>query len=195
MFSIHVATLNPLLEGTLILGGNSNVAFDQGLDKSNPSKTLLTHPTRASLKVAGLVHSQCLVDVWREVNPLKRDYTHFSSPHHSYARIDHILIATHQLPNVSSSKIIDTTLSDHSVVTVSLFKKSHHSKCTQWRLNESILSDPIRVTEINKALLEYFTLNGVSDTSAEMLWAAHKVTTKGKVIQIATQINKEKKRI
>lgn len=127
------------------------------------------------------------------MNPLKRDYTNFSSPHQSYARIDHILMPTRHLPNVSNSKIIDTTLSDHSIVHVSLYKTSHHPKHSQWKLNESILSDRIRVTEINKALLEYFALNDVGDTSAEVLWAAHKVTIKGKIIQIASQFKRERK--
>lgn len=58
------ATLNPLLEGTPILGGVSNVVFDQALDKSNLSKTLLTCPTKASLKIARLVQSHGLADVW-----------------------------------------------------------------------------------------------------------------------------------
>lgn len=111
------ATLNPLLECTTILGWDCNMAFDQGPDKSNLSKTLMTRPTRASLKIARLVHSQGLADVLQEMNPMRRDYSHFSSPHHSYARIDDILMSTHHLSNVSSSKIIDTTLSDHSIVT------------------------------------------------------------------------------
>lgn len=35
-------TLNPLLEGTFIFGGDSNVAFDQGLDKSKSPAAQLT---------------------------------------------------------------------------------------------------------------------------------------------------------
>lgn len=88
------------------------------MDKSNPSKILLTRPTRSSLKLARLIYAEGLADVWREKNPSKRDYTHFSSSHQSYARTDHVLIATHYLSHISGSKIIDTTLSDYSIVTV-----------------------------------------------------------------------------
>lgn len=96
-----MSTLNPLFEGTPIFRGDFNVAFDHGLDKSNPAKITLTRPTRASLKFARLIHAQGLVDVWREQNPTIRDYTHFSSPHQSYARIDHILMSMHH-PNVAN---------------------------------------------------------------------------------------------
>lgn len=46
--------------------------------------------------------------------------------------------------------------------------------------------------EIEKALNEYFIINDQTDISPEMLWAAHKVTIRGTLIQIATRIKKER---
>lgn len=37
-FQSLLKTLLPLVEGKVIFGGNSNIAFDQGLDKSKPPK-------------------------------------------------------------------------------------------------------------------------------------------------------------
>ncbi|XP_040198878.1 vomeronasal type-2 receptor 26-like [Rana temporaria] len=63
---------------------------------------------------------------------------------------------------------------------------------SHWRLNESLLDDPIIVIEIEKALKEYFLINDTDGISAETLWAAHKASIRGKIIQIATKLKKEK---
>lgn len=83
--------------------------------------------------------------------------------------------------------------SDHSIVLLSLCNNSIKSQLSNWRLNKSILSDPIRVTELEKALKVYFLLNNLQGISAETLWAAHKATIWGKFIQIATPLKKLKK--
>lgn len=97
-------------------GGDSNGAFDQGLDKSKPPSAQLTRPTRVSLKIAKLLHDRGLTDVWRESNPFKRDFTHYSYPHKTYARIDHILVPSYVVLAVIKSQIRDTVLSEHSIV-------------------------------------------------------------------------------
>lgn len=89
------------------MGGETNVAFDQGLDKTKPLKDRLTRPTKLSTRIAKTIHSQDLVDIWRELNPKRRDFTHYSSPHQSYARIDHILIQTNLIPLATKASIID----------------------------------------------------------------------------------------
>lgn len=87
-------TFAPLFEGTVIFGGDANAAFDQGLDRTKPPSAQLTRPTKESLKIAKLIHAQGFTDVWRELNPTKLDYMHFSHPHNSYARIDHLFRIT-----------------------------------------------------------------------------------------------------
>lgn len=150
-FQAMLSTLVPLMEGTPILGGDSNIALDRGLDKSNPSKPTLTRPTRASLKFARLIHAHGLADVWRESNPKKKDFTHFFSPHKSYGRIDHILLPSLNLPTITSSKIIDTTLSDHSILTVTLHNVSHRPKHFQLRIDSfSLHRTPLEWPRLTK---------------------------------------------
>lgn len=69
LFQHVLKTLTPLLEGTVIFGGDFNTAFDQGLDKSHPLDKRLTRPTKQSLCIAKLIFQHGLVDIWREVNP------------------------------------------------------------------------------------------------------------------------------
>lgn len=172
-------TLNPMLEGTVIFGGDSNVAFDQGIDKSKSPGQQLTCPLKASHKIAKLIHAQGLNDVWRELNPSTGDFTHYSAPHHTYARINHILIHTHAIPSVTQSRIRDTILWDHAIVSMTICLTAPKSGQKPWRLNESLLWDPVRVTMLEKSLLEYFKFNSTDDTSVETVWAAHKAFIRG----------------
>lgn len=47
-FQNLLSVLSPALEGTVIFGGDSNTAFDQGLDKSKPPAESLTCPSKQS---------------------------------------------------------------------------------------------------------------------------------------------------
>lgn len=61
--------LEPLLEGTIVVGGDSNMVFDSGLDKQHPLGAQTTCPPKQSLRIAKLIHQQKLTDIWRELNP------------------------------------------------------------------------------------------------------------------------------
>lgn len=106
-----------------------------------------------------------------------------------------VLISISHIPLVLKSSIGDTVWLDHSMVLIFLRNHLLKSKLSHWRLNESILSDPIRVQDLGKALKEYFLLNDLEEISAETLWAAHKAMMGGQFIQIATQLRKERQLI
>lgn len=57
-FNSLFRTLNPLTEDTVIYGGDSNVAFDAGLDKTHPLGRDLLRLNRQSLKVAKQIFHQ-----------------------------------------------------------------------------------------------------------------------------------------
>lgn len=191
-------TLGPLTEGVIIMGGDfntafdSNTAFDTGLDKSKPLTAQLVRPSKASIQIAQLIFQSGMTDIWKELNPSAQDYTHFSNPHQSYSRIDHILLSNRHKPLALTSSILEVAWSDHSRVLMAKRGDTRKQHTSHWTLNQSILKDPIRVTEIQGALREYFRLNDMGDVSAETLWAAHKVTSRGKLIQIAAQRKRER---
>lgn len=143
--------------------------------------------------IAKLIFQQGLIDIWREVNPTLRNYTHFSNPHGSFARIDHILIASTSIPLTHRAYIKDVVWSDHSMVILVLQRPRGHTPARRWRLKESILSDPIRTKDIETNIRNYFLINDTADTSPSCLWAAHKAVIRGHLIQLASQINKENK--
>ncbi|XP_077319443.1 vomeronasal type-2 receptor 26-like [Lithobates pipiens] len=141
------------------MGGDSNVAFDQGLDKTKPPKDQAKRPSKMSGKIAKFLHSKSLVDIWRELNPKSKDYTHYSSPHQSYARIDHILIPPSLVPMALKASIIDSPWSDHSLVLLSLRNVFTNKGGTHWHLNESILSNPVHAKCIADSIKDYFSTN------------------------------------
>lgn len=107
-----------------------------------------------------------------------RDFTDYSCPRNSFARIDHIFKTFPMSLNPS-------VWSDHSAVYMTLQHPSGKKHGRRWRLNESILSDPIRVLEIERAI-KYFIMNDTLGVSQGTNWAAHKATVRGKLTQIAS---------
>lgn len=103
-----------------------------------------------------------LIDVWRELNPLKRDYTYFSNPHLLYSRIGRkdILMFARDLHRMDgcSKGIMD--LSDDRPV----YLKLHLEQCrrdTLWRLNTHILNH--MKDQIKKEITEFWDQNDNGD--------------------------------
>lgn len=108
-----------------------------------------------------------------------KDYIHFSVPHRIQSRIEQIFLQSTAIPTVVSSKIQDTSLSDHSIVTLNLNYSSRVKGPFKWHLNEAPLSNPVHCTMLEGTLREYFTEN------------AHKMVVRGKLIQISSHLKRE----
>uniref|UniRef100_A0A671K8T0 exodeoxyribonuclease III n=1 Tax=Sinocyclocheilus anshuiensis TaxID=1608454 RepID=A0A671K8T0_9TELE len=73
----------------IILSGDFNQVRNIDLDKSsNKQTTSILHSAIDTMM------DECgLIDIWRTLHPLEKDFAFFSHPHQSYSRIDHILIS------------------------------------------------------------------------------------------------------
>lgn len=73
-------------EGIVLCAGDFNVILDQRIDTTSTkrNKTHLTKIMNTYLKEQGLV------DVWRELHPLEKDYRHYSIAHNTHSRIDYV---------------------------------------------------------------------------------------------------------
>lgn len=183
----------PSLGGYSDNGGDSNVARDQMLDKSGHNRFQLLHPHKQSGKIAKLMHSHGLVDIWRELNPHSKVYTHFSTPHKTYARIDPIFIAASVIPSVTRLSMRDSPLPDHSTGQMLITNTQGHDGMFCWRLNESILSNPVHCTILEKDIVEYFQVNDDGTVSPETQWASHMAVMRGKIIQLASKLKCERR--
>lgn len=97
------------------------------------------------------------------------------------------------LANSTNAVIHPCPWSDHQVTSLNISHIGLKPSVAGWRLNESLLKDPILVSQISKHMEEYFATNNTNDISPTVLWAAHKVVIRGHLIQIAT--NRKKQRL
>lgn len=122
--------------GVLICGGDLNIRLNPKLDTSN---THTVQPNLISKKINLAMKEIGLIDIWRELNPSKRDYTFFSNPHLAYSRIDYFLTFAQDLNRVVGCDVGSMDLSDHSPMYLKL-NLEQYRKDTLWRLNTFVLS-------------------------------------------------------
>ena len=61
-----------------------------------------------------------LIDIYSTLHPKSTEYTFFSTPHHTYAKIDHKLEVNHSSANAKKMEIITNSLSDYSTIKLEL---------------------------------------------------------------------------
>lgn len=107
-------------EGILICGGDFNVVMNHNFDTTSfkKNKTHLTKFITTSVQEMGPI------DVWRELQPLARDYTHYSVPHSIYSRIDYFLMSIGESHRVTGCKIGVADVSDHNTISLTIHLNS-----------------------------------------------------------------------
>ena len=125
-------------EEILICGGDFNITLNQNLDTTSTkksSKIQLAKYINTALTEVGIT------DVWRELHPLERDFTHYSAPHLVHARIDYFFMNTVDRFRIEECKIGVADVSDHSILHLTL-KLNGRKRNTVWRMNVGILNNP-----------------------------------------------------
>lgn len=135
-----------------------------------------------------------LVDPWRLLHPQERDYSFFSQVHHTYSRLDYLLIIHKDLSRVASTRIDVISLSDHSPVHMTLQLGPVTQNPPSWRLNEILLPSEEVPSELLVVMREYFSINGVSVDNPLVVWEAHKSVIWGTLIKIGARPQRERSR-
>ncbi|CAH2278107.1 Hypothetical predicted protein [Pelobates cultripes] len=163
--------LTDFTEGTLVTGGDFNVTLDPKVDSSTGYSSI---PQREIRTINHTLKTLRLVDCWRTLNPLDREYTHYSIIHKRYSRIDFLLLQQEALIRLRRASIHTATWSDHGQVSIDLESPLIRPTKTTWRLNDSLLTDlPLRA-QVTDTLQTYFTENETGDVSDTTIWEAHK---------------------
>ena len=102
-------------EGILICG-DYNVVMNHNLDTTSPKRSNM-HLTKF---INTSVQEMGLIDVWRELPPIERDYAHYSVSHSAYSRIDNFLINTSENHRVTECKIGVADVSDHNGISLTI---------------------------------------------------------------------------
>lgn len=143
-------------QGQVLLAGDFNQVLDGALDKSRFFQTAMPKD-RAAIHM--LMKDIGLIDIWRVVNPSKREYSFYSHCHKSYSRIDIILISKNLINAVIDSNINAISLSDHAPVVLCLQIHPDRLRRGRWRMNTSMLQDEVFHDELAKDLSSFFEIN------------------------------------
>ena len=171
-----------------MLAGDFNQVIDGALDRSRFSRTVIPKDRAA---IHTLMKDNGLMDVWRVVNPNKREYSFYSHCHKSYSRIDFILISQNLINAVIDSNVNTISLSDHAPVELCIKIYPERLRRGRWRMNTSMLQDEVFHNELAEDLSSFFEINIGSTDNMAMVWEASKAYIRGKIIAQTSKRKKE----
>lgn len=90
--------IKPLLNNTIMEAGGilicgRDIVMDDKLDTTNKKKKA----NQVTKLIKTTFEEFRIIDLWRDLHPKQRDYTHYSAPHDSYARVDYFSISKKDL--------------------------------------------------------------------------------------------------
>uniref|UniRef100_A0A8C5MTX1 Endonuclease/exonuclease/phosphatase domain-containing protein n=1 Tax=Leptobrachium leishanense TaxID=445787 RepID=A0A8C5MTX1_9ANUR len=168
--------LDTFQKGITVVAGDFNVTLEPQLDSSTGASSTPAHVLHS---IRRSLHAYRLVDVWRALHPSERDYSLFSQVHSTLTRIDYFFMHYHNLTLTTSIDIAATTWSDHAPLNLKIQSPLFVPRERQWRLNVSLLDDPLISEELRTTLEHFFTENNTPDISIPTSWEAHKAVIRG----------------
>jgi hypothetical protein len=92
-----------------------------------------------------------LIDIYRTFHPKSKEYTFFSAPHGTFAKIYHIICHKTDLNKYKKIEIIPCLLSDQGGLRLVFNNNKNNRKPTYtWKLNNTLLNDNLVKEERNK---------------------------------------------
>lgn len=101
------------------------------------------------------------------------------------------LVSKIDVHRVAECKIEPITLSDHSPIMMEI-NLGQEKQFRYWRLNVSILNDPLIQQELRERLKQYMDINDNGEVTPSILWDAAKAVMRGQIIQITSRIKKQR---
>ena len=111
-----------------------------------------------------------LIDVYRTLHPKSTEYTFFSVPHQTHAKIDHIIGSKSLLSKCKTTEIIKNSLSDHSVIKLELrTQKPTQDGTASWKLNNWLLNVDWINNEMKAEIKKFLESNENEDKTYQNL--------------------------
>ena len=167
------SSLEPFLSTTHynIIGGDFNSISDPQLDKfgGNPE------PRQSAVKILHTVVTQYdLIDIWRDKNPHKHDYTWTGRNTRNNnslvrTRIDKFLTSSSPRPYITTAFIITPFgQSDHDLISISLDINQQPHGFGYWHFNNDLLTNTIFKTEVQQFWTDWLTRK--ANYSNPLIW-------------------------
>lgn len=187
-FQIIFDKITSKSEGILITGGDWNTVLNR--TKDTTSKNVPRNNKTKYLKK--MIKEADLCDVWRDIHPIERDYTHYSAAHKVHSRIDFFLINTIDRYRVIDCKVGIADISDHNTIHLTIHLNNRNRK-TLWKMNISILNKENIVQEIKKEIQDCIANNKDDQIEPIIMWDTIKAVMRGNLISRTSHINKIKR--
>lgn len=136
-------------KGILICGGDLNVIRNYKLDTTSLKKNR-THLTRY---INTLLEEMGMINVWRSLHPLEKDFTHYSAAHKVHSRIDYFFMNQEDKHRVREYRIGAANLSDHNPLHL-IINITNRKRHTIWRLNLGIHNNDQRKEKVKAEIRE-----------------------------------------
>lgn len=122
----------------IILGGDWNCTLDFTRDRNGEEPHI-----QSASRLASVMKNIGVSDMWRENNPLTKQYTwvKINNGRVSGARLDRIYVSQNVKNRVVHTAIIPTSLSDHKFITVECTLVNRIHKSYYWHFNNKLLED------------------------------------------------------
>ena len=141
-------------DNQVIIAGDFNLLLNP--EKDSVNYVNINNP-KAREEVLNMIIEVNLVDVWRELNLEKQQFTWRRKATNQQARLDYFLISETLFTSVEEAKILPGYKTDHSLLLLKFdFRKFKKGK-SYWKFNNSLLKDEKYVAEI-KDLIKTTTL-------------------------------------
>lgn len=187
LFYRHVFDLMVNSQGVIICGEYFKIRLNPALDSSGAT----IQDRSLNRKMKALMGELGIIDVWRELHPTSRDYTHYSFPYSVYSRLDYFFVFSSDKFRIRDCNIASMNLSGHSPISMSLVLERKIRK-TLWKLKSSILNDSKILERLKEDIRDYLDLNDSGEVSPAILWDTLKAVMRGKIISITSYMKKLK---
>ena len=138
----------------VLVTGDYNVTPDDWQDRAPPPSSLTTHSFNPL--ITEFSKALDLVDIWRIMNPGKKQFTWSNSAHSQCSRLDYFLISNNLVNFSSDCSICPSPLTDHCAIFLSITFNAGSSQClfSTWKFNCNLLKNEIFCNRIKVMIQE-----------------------------------------
>ena len=134
---------------SVIIAGDFNLVLNI---KKNCKNYLRVNNPCARESVFDLCAEVNLIDIWRELNLDKMQYTWKKTHPFKQARLDFFLISENLFTEIENANIESGYRTDHSAVDIILKFQKHCKGKSYWKFNNSLLKDPNYITVVKETI-------------------------------------------
>ena len=161
--------------GIKLLSGDFNETL-QTIDRFSKNNN---NATQSNSQLKKLIKSHNLIDIWRELNANKIQFTWKRQNNFEKSRIDFWLIDMNIRLSISSTDIRPAQIqkTDHLAISLKIFSLSNTGP-GYWKMNNSFLKDNTYLKLINTIIDTYITEMNENKIDAQIIWDLCKIEIK-----------------